>query len=139
MPRISFIMIRSALIQLGIGGSLGVLMFLHKGTNALPFAFRFYAAHVEMMLFGWTLQLALGVAAWILPRFSQAPKYGRVRLAWMAWAMLNSGVLCVSAQSFGVDSPALTVVGRGLELGAVVLFIAYVWKRIKPMMEGLQS
>jgi heme/copper-type cytochrome/quinol oxidase subunit 1 len=139
MPRISVFMIRSALIQLALGGTLGALMFLHKGTNALPFAFRFYTAHVEMMLFGWTLQLALGVAAWILPRFSQAPKYGRLGLAWAAWAMLNSGVLCVSAQSFGIDFEALTVLGRGLELAAVGLFIVFIWGRVKPMMEGMTT
>ena len=37
----------------------------------------------EVVLFGWTLQLAMGIAFWILPRFSHEPRYGNQAFGWL--------------------------------------------------------
>jgi hypothetical protein len=93
---------------------------------------RLLPIHIELLLLGWTLQLALGVAFWILPRFGNArPRAG---LAWVAYLLLNLGIGVVAASVFLVTVPALTFWGRLLEMGAVVTFALHAWPRVKPPM-----
>ncbi len=80
---------------------------------------------------GWTAQLALGVAYWILPRFHSE----RRREAWAALAsgLLNAGILVVSvAVLWGQGVPWLTA-GRALETAAALAFAWHAWPRVKPM------
>lgn len=46
--------------------------------------------HVEFMLIGWTVQLTMGVAFWILPRFEGGVSRGAVGYAWFAFVLLNA-------------------------------------------------
>jgi hypothetical protein len=70
MTRLSMWTVRTALLYLGVGFLLGALMLLQKGVPIDPSMLRLLPMHVEFVLLGWTLQLAMGVAFWILPRFS---------------------------------------------------------------------
>lgn len=89
--------------------------------------------HIEVLLVGWTMQLAMGTAFWIVPRFTGENKYGRVGLAWAAFALINAGVITVVV-SFLLTNylPALTLLGRLLEGAAVIVFVVYIWPRVKP-------
>jgi len=51
--------------------------------------------HVEFLLIGWTVQLTMGVAFWILPRFEGGTSRGAVGYAWLAFVLLNAGVIFV--------------------------------------------
>src|SRR5512137_291424 len=93
MTRLSVWTVRAALIYLGAGFLIGALMLTQKGVPLDPNLLRLLPLHVEIVLFGWTLQLAMGIAFWILPRFSREPRYGRVWLGWLAFALINLGVL----------------------------------------------
>jgi heme/copper-type cytochrome/quinol oxidase subunit 1 len=132
MPRLSIWSIRAALIHLGIGFTLGGLMLFNKGVTLDPALWRLLPIHVEFVLLGWTVQLAMGVAFWILPRLQRTERYGNPTLAWIAFALLNSGVLTVAAGEW-LDSPAwLILLGRSVELAAVAAFAIYIWPRVKP-------
>ncbi|MFN8378471.1 MAG: hypothetical protein U0452_07345 [Anaerolineae bacterium] len=135
MPPLSAWIVRVSLLSLGVGFSLGAWMLTAK---AVPFDLmyrRLLAPHIELLLFGWMLQLAVGVALWILPRFEHPPKYGRIRLAWAGFFLLNIGIGCVVIGSYvGGPSHPLALAGHFAELVAVVLFVIFLWPRVKPFM-----
>lgn len=135
MPRLSVWMIRAALLHLAVGFTFGALMLWNKG---LPFNGQIVlliSPHIELVLVGWTIQLAMGVAFWILPRFTGVQRYGRVCLAWAAFIFMNTGVLVVIASYWLTQIPGLTFLGRLLEGASVVCFALHLWPRIKPFAE----
>ena len=135
MPPLSAWMVRVALLSLGVGFTIGAWMLTAKAVPFDPLYRRLIAPHIELLLFGWTLQLAVGVAIWILPRFEQPPKYGRIRLAWAGFALLNLGIAAVVFGShLGGPSHPLALAGHLIELIAVVLFAVFLWPRVKPFM-----
>lgn len=131
MPRLSAWLVRAALLYLAAGFLLGALLLLNKGLPVAAGLWRWLPVHIEFLLMGWTAQLALGVAYWILPRFHSE----RRREGWavLAGALLNAGVWLVSAAALlGWGGPWLTA-GRVLELSAVLAFGWHAWPRVKPM------
>lgn len=139
MPRPSVWFVRTALVYLGVGATLGALVLWQKGTGTLPLAWRLRSAHLELALLGWTLQLAMGVAFWILPRLrvDGRPTRGRERAVWWSYGLLNAGLLTVAAAGADLGSgtvgPATAAaVGRWMEAAAVALFAWHAWPRVKP-------
>jgi cbb3-type cytochrome oxidase subunit 1 len=123
-------MLRTALIYLGIGFTLGALLLSNKGIPYAPLLWRLLLPHVETVLFGWTIQLIMGVAFWILPRHTREPRYGNVNLVWGAYAFLNVGIIAAALGLWtGVEPLALA--GRVLELIAVMLFAIAIFPRVK--------
>ena len=103
MPRLTVWMVRAALLHLGAGFTFGALMLLNKGAPVSGEIWRLLWPHVELVLLGWTLQLGMGVAFWIMPRFSGERRYGRVWLGWAAFGLLNAGVVTVIGGQCGRD------------------------------------
>ena len=132
MTRLSVWTVRTALLYLGVGFFLGALMLTQKGLPFDPAMLRLLPVHIEFVLLGWTLQLAMGIAFWILPRFSRAPRYGNQLFGWLAFALLNIGVLAIVFGQW-LGAPLLTVMGRAAELGAVIFFTGHAWSRVKPI------
>ncbi len=131
MPRLSIWMIRASLLYFGFGFTFGGLMLYNKGIPVDPSAWRLLPVHIEFVLVGWTVQLAMGVAFWIMPRLRREDRYGNVRAAWIAFALLNGGVLAVTAGAWFDDLAPLVLVGRGAELAGVVAFAIHIWPRVK--------
>ena len=130
MPRLTVWMVRTALLQLGIGFTFGMWMLFNKGVALDLLALRLLPAHIEMVLLGWTIQLAMGVTFWILPRFSSVPRYGHERLGWVAYGLLNVGVLTVVLNTW-LNTRWLPFAGRILEVAAVIVFVMMIWPRVK--------
>jgi hypothetical protein len=138
MPRLSQLMIRTALIWLALGSTLGGLVLFNKGVPLLPWLWTLRAAHIHMLLVGWTVQLACGVAFWILPRLDAGGSRGDERPAWLCYGSLNAGVALAaiyepSASSVGMVAGAVvyTVVGVLYLIAAVAMFV-HAWPRIVP-------
>ncbi len=131
MPRLSCWFIRTALLYLILGFTFGALMLANKGLAIAPALWHLLPAHIEFLLLGWTLQLAMGVAFWILPRFRSSR--GSVRAAWTAYWLLNGGVLLVGLSALVGGAPTLTLLGRMFEVGAMVAFALNAWPRVKPI------
>ena len=131
MPRLSCWFIRAALIYLAVGFTLGALLLAHKGLGFSPLMWRLLPFHMEMLLLGWFMQLAMGVAFWILPRFVHSAPRGNEKLSWFAFVLVNLGIGCVLAEAtFLVQGLALA--GRVAELGGVLLFVLGAWGRVRP-------
>jgi hypothetical protein len=91
---------------------------------------------VELLLLGWMLNLALGVAYWILPRYKTGPPRGAEWSVWLAYGLLNCGVLAVClAPWIRVEAPARAALlgsGKLAEVLAGVAFAGHILPRIKP-------
>ena len=132
MTRLSVWTVRSALIYLGAGFLIGALMLTQKGVPIDPAWLRLLPLHVEVVLFGWTLQLGMGIAFWILPRFSQEPRYGHQPLGWAAFILINVGVLGASLGQWLNAPPPLLFASRAAVLLAAICFALHAWPRVKP-------
>lgn len=132
MPKLSVWLVRAALLHMGVGFLFGALILCHKGVPIYAWTWRLLNPHIELVIFGWTMQFVMGIAFWILPRFSGEGRYGRVVLGWWSFALLNAGIISTSlGQWFAL--PTLPIVGRLLTLSAVVLFAVMIWPRVKPL------
>lgn len=139
MPTLSVWMIRTALLHLSLGFTLGGLMLFNKGMPVEGGLWALLPLHMEVLLVGWLVQLAMGVAFWILPRFHKVvareavyddPR-GDIRLAWAAFVLLNVGVLLAGCAGWIGGGPVQTI-GRLAECLAAVAFALHAWPRIKP-------
>ena len=139
MPRLSRWLIRAALIYLLIGFLLGGLLLSAKAGVVDSRIWIWLLPHADILVAGWLLQLAMGMAFWILPRIREAGR-GRVVLAWTAFTLLNVGLvagaglallqywfpwLTISAQVFSIG-----VLLQGL---ALIVFAVYAWQRVLPV------
>lgn len=131
MPRLSRLFIRFSLLYQGCGFTLGGLMLANKGIPFAPGIWRWLPAHIEFLLAGWLLQLAMGVAFWILPRLGPVRPRGDERLVWAAFLMVNLGIWLVVAASVS-SQPSLAVAGRLGEAAAGLLFALGSWRRVRP-------
>ena len=127
MPRVAAWFIRASLCHLVGGFVLGGLLLAGKGIAMPPGLWTLRAVHIEMLLVGWVIQLVLGVAIWIFPRFvmHRRPRRSAVT-AWLAFALLNVGVVLV-----GIGG-SLAAAGRASELAAAVSFAIHLWRRVSP-------
>jgi len=130
MPKLSVWIVRTALLYLGVGMTFGSLMLFNKGVLIDAQIWRLYAPHIEAILIGWTVQLAMGVAFWITPRFRHPPKYGNIKRAWSAFILLNIGILLAIIGNW--HGQTWIFAGRSLEALAVIAFVIQIWRRIKP-------
>ena len=130
MPRLSVYYIRASLLYLLVGFTLGGLILANKGLGFSPAVWMLLPMHIEFDMMGWLVQLVMGIAYWILPRFSNGPARGNERLSWLAFLLINTGILL--AASDGIFSIQwISLVGRMLETLALILFAVGNWKRIK--------
>lgn len=132
MPALTRRAVRAALLYLVAGFTFGQLLLANKGVPFAPGVWRLLPAHIEFLLVGWTAQLALAVAHWIIPRF-RGGEFGRERLAQSAFLLLNGGVLLAGLGPVFGAPPAVRLAGRVLEALAVVAFAVYIWPRIRPL------
>lgn len=136
MPRLSVWLIRTALVYLVVGFGLGAVMLADKVTPFTPVLIaRLRPLHVELLTLGWTMNLALGVAYWILPRRASDGERGSEIAIILAWVLLNLGVLAVGfGQGSGV--PVAPLIGRLAEAAAAGTFALHAWTRLKPFGTG---
>lgn len=131
MPRVSVWLVRSSLVCLILGFTLGGAMLAGKGLAWSPLGPGGVPAHVELVVLGWMVQLAMGVALWILPRFGVPALARGSAPGWMAWFFLNSGIGLVVMADLGVAIAGLALAGRVLEAAAAAAFATAVWRRIR--------
>ncbi len=131
MPRLTVWFVRASLLYLLAGFTLGALMLAQDGISYDPAILAVLPVHIEFLLVGWLVQLAMGVAFWIFPRFGLGlpGSRGNETLIWAAFWLLNGGI-CLFA--FELWFPAALFAGRLLEVAAVLLYAAGSWRRIKP-------
>lgn len=131
MPRLSVWFVRTALVYLAIGFALGAVMLAAPGLRLGVSTARLLPAHIEFLLTGWMIQLALGVAFWILPRFRVGPERGREEIAWVSYALLNIGVVTAAAGAIIGLPPVVPSIGHAAQGLAAGAFALHAWPRVK--------
>lgn len=125
-------LVRTALLYLVAGAALGGLLLAAPAAGGLGW----WRAHAELMLYGWVLQLAMGVAYWILPKHAAGPPRGPKALASAIHPLLNAGIVTSAVAWLAMLPPPVLAAGRTLELSAVMLFAVVAWPRVKPFGTG---
>lgn len=130
MPPLSITYVRLALAHLAIGFTIGAFMLSNKGIPFADWLWRLRTAHIEILIVGWFVQFALGVAFWIAPRFWEKPARGNVTGAWLALIFLNSGLWLVALSASFAWRAEWMFVGRLLEVAGALSFAWHLWPRI---------
>ncbi len=140
MPRLSCWFIRAALIHLGIGVAIGGLILSAKGFPAtLGWSWALLLTHMQLLIGGWMIQLALGVAYWILPRLDGAGNRGRPVAAWTSFVALNLGaggaalLFALRATIDGAWFASAVIVLALLQVLALASFGWHAWPRLRPV------
>lgn len=135
MPVIVRWYLRTALVMfiLALGVGLiqtlgGLLPFLPPGLTPVYF---------HLLMVGWVTQFILGVALWMLPKYSMQRPRGNEGLSWAVYLLLNAGLLVRAvAEPNNALAPG-TLWGWMLVLSAVLqwlaglLFVGNAWARVK--------
>lgn len=134
MPPLAVAFVRTALGYLLAGTILGGWLLVDKAVHATPWIWALCPLHVDWLFMGWTLQLALGVASWILPRPGSTLWHGR--LGWASYGLLNGGLgLATLVRVLELIDPfpsmsGLVGVGYALMLAGGLAFIGSVRHRV---------
>lgn len=130
MPRLSVWAVRLSLLYLLLGFTLGALMLANKGVPFAPWVWSLLPAHIDILLFGFVIQLAIGIAYWILPRYRGGSR-GNETALWITIGLLNLGIWTVTFIGLLNLPGQWLVFGRLLEGIAAVLFAFQAWRRIR--------
>ena len=131
MPRLTVWLVRTALCYLAIGFLAGAVLLANRAVFLGSWVERVLPIHIEFLLIGWTVQLALGVAFWILPRFRTGVERGREEFVWLSYGLLNTGVLAAGLGQ-SVELPSIVpLLGRSAEVLAAAAFLIHAWPRVK--------
>jgi hypothetical protein len=130
MPRLSVYFLRASLLYLLLGFTIGGLLLANKGVMISPMIWALLPLHIEFAFIGWIVQLAMGVAFWILPRYRKGPPRGDERLSWLALVLVNAGIVLVALDILS-DQNWLTLVGRTTEVLGLFTFILGHWRRVR--------
>ena len=133
MPFLSTFFVRAALLYLALGFSVGGLLLINKGFPLAAWIWQLLPAHFEFLIWGWLLNLTMGVAFWILPRFAAHPKRGNEGIAWAAFWLLNAGIWLVVSDSLITlpQNAQLLLTGRVLQAISAAAFALHAWPRVK--------
>ncbi|MBI3175347.1 MAG: hypothetical protein HYZ25_16615 [Chloroflexi bacterium] len=132
MPRLSVWFVRASMIYLLLGFLIGALLLAQKGIPFYAPVWYLFPLHMEFLLVGWLIQLAMGIAFWIVPRFRSDQPRGNVNLVWGVLVLLNMGIVMVAIHPF-ISVGWFSLAGRFLEISSALLFVLALWKRVKPM------
>lgn len=137
MPPPSRAMAGAATVHLALGFSLGAFTLLAKASGSASPLWLLRETHIHLLLFGWLVQFAMGVALAIFPRLASGPPRGDPRAAWLVFGLLNSGAICggVAPIAASVDFPAghtgLLALAGACDAVAVAVFARLMWARVR--------
>ncbi len=129
MPRVSRWLVRTAWLHFLLAGTWGALLLTAKAWPSLGhWIWRLRPWHIDTMLVGWVAQLIMGVLFWWLPKLPGGTSRGPTAPVWLAYGLLNAGVL--------LGWLGLASLGRGLELASGAVFLVNAWPRIRPLVRA---
>ena len=121
--------LRTALVMFVLALGAGLLQAL--GVAGLT------PVYFHLLMVGWVTQFIMGVAIWMLPKFTQAQPRGSDRISWVGYILLNLALLLRAAvEPVNALKPG-QLWGWGLVLSALLqwlaglLFVVNAWRRVK--------
>jgi cbb3-type cytochrome oxidase subunit 1 len=119
-------------LYLALGLTLGGLLLWNKGVPLGAPVGGLLPLHIEASLVGWVLQLVMGVAYWIFPRFGMTPaQRGREELAWLSFWLVNAGLWAAGLAGLTGVPRETAMLGRVAEGLATALMAVNIWARTR--------
>lgn len=130
MPTLSARVVRLSLVFLVVGAWLGAALLAAPALYPAATAplLRLVPAHAELLLVGWLVPMAMGVAYWIFPRVGGERPASRLAESG-SLGLVAGVVLAVTGAAAGRGD--LTAVGRLSELLGAALFGAHLLVRLR--------
>lgn len=128
MPKKSVWLVRTGLVYFLGGTTIGGALQIHKAVPLFDGLWALRPLHVELLLIGFMLHLAFGVALWILPKPGRPPSD---RAVWIAAGLLNAGIWLIGLGGGVLQSGLMELLGRILEIAAVALFASQIVPRVR--------
>jgi hypothetical protein len=135
MPLIVRWYLRTALIMFVLALVAGILQALSGLLPSLPPGLT--PVYFHLLMVGWVTQFILGIAIWMLPKFSQARPRGVEALSWTTYGLLNLGLLVravgepMNSAYPGTSWGWSLVLSALLQWTAGLLFVINSWQRVK--------
>jgi hypothetical protein len=137
MPTITRWYLKTSLLYLGLALLLGALQAAAPLLRLPAFFSLLNPAYFHLFMLGWVAQLIFGIAIWMFPKFSRQQPRGNELLNWIAFGLLNVGLLLRliaeplnALQPQSLWGPALAV-SAGLQWLAGLTFVINTWPRVK--------
>lgn len=138
MPVIVRWYLRTALILFVLALVVGVAQNLGSLVPSIPPGLT--QVYFHLLMVGWVTQFILGVAIWMLPKYSQEKPRGNEALSWATYGLLNLGLLlravgepvnAATAASAAAPWGWLLVASALLQWLAGLFFVINAWQRVK--------
>ncbi|MDP2603530.1 MAG: hypothetical protein Q8S00_13200 [Deltaproteobacteria bacterium] len=128
-------MIKTSLVYLFLGISIGFLTFLAQRIPELAWILTWRTVHVHLILVGSVIQIIMGVALWMFPRRKEPPGWTTEREGMTLYVGFNAGTLVRSVfepfwQS-GLLPYLLTLSGMILQILSLLYFLLLIFQRIR--------
>lgn len=137
MPTITRTFIKTALLCAVLGVGLSALWLIQLVVPMHPLIGYLQPTALHLIVVGWLTQLIFGIALWMFPPWSREQPRGPEALGWACYGLLNAGLLLrLVGEPLNGYRPAplfgwLLVGSAVLQLGAVWLFVALAWRRVR--------
>jgi hypothetical protein len=138
MPTITRVMIKTALLHALVGMLLSAFWLVEIAQPIHPLLRTIQPTALHIVVVGWLTQLIFGIAIWMFPPWSKEEPRGPSWLAWSCYSLLNLGLLLrMVAEPFSRYQPdqvwsAALVCSAIAQVVAIWLFVALVWRRVRP-------
>lgn len=138
MPFISKLFIRTGLAYLVASLALGGARWLSFAGVDLGGWAGGGPAHLHLFMYGWVMQVIIGVAIWLFPVADRDRPRGRPWLNWTAYVGINVGLVGRYFAESAVTAAEPALAWRLTLLGAAVFqtvgglaFVVNIWPRVK--------
>lgn len=138
MPTTTRTLIKTALIHAVVAVLLSTLWAINLVWPLHPLLGAIQPTALHLLVVGWLTQLIIGVALWMFPPWSKAQPRGPDRATWLCYGLLNGGLLLrLIAEPLNAYRSTsywgwLLSVSALLQVLAVWIFVALVWRRVRP-------
>ena len=93
MPLVTRYFIKTSLVFFVAALLCGFLLALRPFIKLPNFVIGLTPIYFHLFMVGWVTQIIIGVAYWMFPKFTKETPRGSEALAWITYALMNSGLL----------------------------------------------
>lgn len=137
--------IKASLVFLLVGLSVGTLLLVGDRLGSTWYRPEWTTVHVHLLLVGFLLMMVMGMAAWVFPRPVRGTTRYHPHLGSVVFTLLVVSVPLRAAIEFaypltrwGWLTPLHVIAGL-LQLAATLLFLLYIWPRIRSVGSHLRE
>jgi len=134
---------QAALFWLGVTGALALYILRSRLGGSTPFPLEtFIALHAHYALFGFLVQVLLGVSLRMVPRLLGHEEECSSGMVWAGWGSLNFGLLMLFPAAVSGSTTVLMVAGGFLVLGVLLYtlkVLGYILRHCKEISWGVAT